>query len=58
VGLAYAVWAGAGVALIAIAGYAFSASRWIYLRSSGSFWIVVGVTVINVFSFSVSHSGG
>lgn len=58
VGIAYAVWAGAGVALIAIAGYAFFGQALDPPAIIGILLIVAGVTVINVFSASVSHTGG
>lgn len=58
VGIAYAVWAGAGVALIAIAGFVFFGQSLDPPAIIGILLIVAGVTVINVFSASVSHTGG
>lgn len=55
VGIAYAIWSGAGVVLIAVSG-------WLFLRQSldlpavtGLFLIIAGVVIINVFSRTVSH---
>lgn len=56
-GIAYAVWAGAGVALIALAGYAIYGQRLDAPAIVGICLIVAGVVIINVFSSSVSHGG-
>ncbi|SDW76805.1 SMR family transporter [Nitrosomonas communis] len=55
VGIAYAIWSGVGVVLIAIIG-------WLFLEQSldipaiiGLLLIVAGVLIINVFSKTVSH---
>lgn len=56
-GIAYAVWAGAGVALIALAGYALYGQRLDAPAIAGICLIVAGVVIINVFSNSVSHGG-
>ncbi|MFN2360211.1 MAG: multidrug efflux SMR transporter [Marinobacter sp.] len=53
VGVAYAVWAGAGVALIALAGYLFFGQSLDTAAIIGIGLIVAGVMVINVFSGSV-----
>lgn len=53
VGVAYAVWAGAGVALIALAGYLFFGQSLDLAAMTGIGLIVAGVMVINVFSGSV-----
>ncbi len=58
VGIAYAIWAGAGVALIAMAGYLFFGQSLDAPAIIGIGLIVAGVTVINVFSTTVSHGGG
>lgn len=50
VGIAYAVWAGTGVALIAIAGYLFFGQVLDVAALVGIALIVAGVAVINVFS--------
>jgi small multidrug resistance pump len=55
VGIAYAIWSGVGVVLIAIIG-------WLFLEQSldipaiiGLLLIVAGVLIINVFSKTISH---
>lgn len=55
VGIAYAIWSGVGVVLIALIG-------WIFLDQSldmpaiiGLLLIVAGVLIINVFSKTISH---
>jgi small multidrug resistance pump len=55
VGVAYAIWSGVGIVLIALIG-------WFFLKQSldipaviGLVLIVAGVIVINVFSRTVSH---
>jgi small multidrug resistance pump len=54
VGIAYAIWAGAGVALIALAGYAFFGQALDWPAVLGMTLIVAGVAVINVFSRTVA----
>lgn len=53
IGVAYAVWAGAGVALIALAGYLFFGQTLDLPAIVGICLIVTGVMVINVFSGSI-----
>ena len=55
VGIAYAVWAGVGVALIALIGWAFFAQSLDAPALLGITLIVTGVIVINAFSSSVSR---
>ena len=55
VGIAYAVWAGAGVALIALIGWLFLGQNLDTPAILGLALIVAGVVVINVFSKSVTH---
>ena len=55
VGIAYAVWAGAGVALIALIGWLFLGQNLDPPAIIGLALIVAGVVVINVFSRSVTH---
>lgn len=55
VGVAYAIWSGAGVALIALVGWAFLGQRLDAPAIIGLGLIVAGVVVINVFSKTVSH---
>jgi len=58
VGIAYAVWAGAGVALITFIGWAFFAQSLDRAAIVGIGLIVAGVVVINTLSSSVSDGGG
>ena len=55
VGIAYAVWAGAGVALITLIGWLFFDQTLDAAALIGIALIVAGVVVINLFSTSVSH---
>ena len=55
VGIAYAVWAGTGVALIALIGWLFLGQNLDPPAIIGLALIVAGVVVINVFSRSVTH---
>jgi small multidrug resistance pump len=57
VGIAYAVWAGAGVALITIIGWVFFRQPMDGAALLGIALIVAGVVVINMFSSSVSPGG-
>lgn len=56
VGVAYAIWAGAGIALIALVGWFVFEQTLDLPAIIGLLLIVAGVVVINVFSKSVSHS--
>lgn len=58
VGVAYAVWSGVGVALIALAGYVFYGQKLDLGAISGMALIVAGVVVINLFSSSAEASSG
>ncbi|WP_180683768.1 SMR family transporter [Tepidicella baoligensis] len=55
VGVAYAIWAGAGIALIALVGWLIFGQTLDIPAIIGLLLIVAGVVVINVFSKSVSH---
>lgn len=55
VGVAYAIWSGVGVALIAIIGWIFFGQRLDAPAILGMGMIVAGVVVLNVFSSSVAH---
>lgn len=55
VGIAYAIWAGAGVALIAVIGWLFLGQALDAAAVAGIGLIVAGVIVLNVFSDSVPH---
>ncbi len=48
-GTAYAVWAGLGTALTAIAGVAIFGERFNFKKLSGIAMIIVGVVVLNLF---------
>lgn len=53
VGIAYAVWAGAGVALIALVGLVVFGQALDWPALIGILMIVAGVVVINVFSSAI-----
>ena len=54
-GIAYAVWAGTGVALITLAGYAFFGQGLDAAAIIGILLIVSGVLVINLYSGSIGN---
>ena len=55
VGVAYAIWSGVGVVLIALSGWLFLGQSLDIPAVIGLTLIVTGVVVINVFSHTVSH---
>ncbi|CAE6505696.1 multidrug resistance protein; DLP12 prophage [Nitrosomonas nitrosa] len=55
VGVAYAIWSGVGVVLIALAGWLFLDQSLDMPAIIGLSLIVTGVVVINVFSKTISH---
>jgi len=55
VGVAYAVWAGAGIALIALIGWLFFGQALDAPAIIGMGLIVAGVVVINVFSKTLAY---
>lgn len=55
VGIAYAIWAGVGVALIALVGYAVFGQPLDAPAIVGMALIIAGVVVINVFSRTVAN---
>lgn len=55
VGLAYAVWSGAGVAVVTVAGALLFGDRIDTAGFIGISLIVIGVLVINIFSNSAPH---
>jgi small multidrug resistance pump len=57
VGVAYAVWAGVGVALITLAGRVLFGQALDAAAIVGILLIVAGVVVINTWSTSVRHGG-
>lgn len=55
VGIVYAIWAGVGVALVAVAGVVIYKQTLDAPAIAGMVLIVAGVVVINLFSKSVPH---
>ena len=55
VGIAYAIWSGVGVALIAVIAWIFLGQPLDLAAIIGLSLIMAGVVVLNVFSKSVSH---
>ncbi|MBK6795967.1 MAG: QacE family quaternary ammonium compound efflux SMR transporter [Acidobacteria bacterium] len=56
VGVAYAIWSGAGVALIALIAWVIYGQALDLPAIIGMLLIVAGVVVLNLFSNTVSHS--
>lgn len=56
VGVAYAIWSGAGIALIALIAWLFYGQRLDPPAVLGLLLIVAGVVVLNVFSRAAPHS--
>jgi len=55
VGIAYAVWSGVGVTLIALIGWVFMGQRLDAAAVTGMVLIVAGVVVLNLFSRAGGH---
>jgi small multidrug resistance pump len=55
VGVAYAIWSGAGVTLIAAIGWLFLGQKLDLAAMVGMGLIVAGVVVLNLFSKSAAH---
>lgn len=55
VGIAYAIWAGVGVVLIALIGWVVFGQKLDLPAIIGISLIITGVIILNVFSSSVSH---
>jgi small multidrug resistance pump len=55
VGIAYAIWAGCGIVLVALASYALFGQKLDAPAIVGIGLITAGVVVVNVFSGSVAH---
>lgn len=55
VGIAYAIWSGVGIVLIAIIGYAYFGQALDMPAVIGLALIVAGVVVVNVFSNTIMH---
>lgn len=54
-GIIYAIWSGAGIVLIGLAGWVFTGQKMDAPAVLGMFLILCGVVVINIFSKSVAH---
>ena len=55
VGVAYAVWSGAGVTLVAAIGWLFMGQKLDLAALAGMALIVAGVVILNLFSKSAAH---
>jgi small multidrug resistance pump len=55
VGVAYAIWAGVGVVLVALIGVFFFKQRLDFPAVAGMVLIITGVLVMHLFSKTVSH---
>lgn len=55
VGVAYAIWSGAGIILISVIGLAIFGQKLDFPAIVGMALIVAGIVVMNVFSSSVHH---
>lgn len=55
IGVAYAIWSGAGIVLISLIGWFYFKQHLDLASLIGIALIILGVTVINVFSTSISH---
>lgn len=55
VGIVYAVWSGAGIVLVAAAGWLFFGQKLDLPATIGMAMIIAGVLIINLLSKSVSH---
>ncbi|MBI9084894.1 MAG: QacE family quaternary ammonium compound efflux SMR transporter [Desulfobacterales bacterium] len=56
VGVAYAIWSGVGVALVALIAWAFLGQALDIPAIIGLLLIMAGVVVLNLFSNTISHS--
>ena len=55
VGIAYAIWSGLGIVLIATVGFFYFGQRLDLPAILGMALVVAGVVIMNVFSNSISH---
>jgi len=55
IGVAYAIWAGVGVALVALIGWVFFGQKLDLAAFIGIGFILVGVMILNLFSSTTSH---
>ena len=56
IGIAYAIWAGLGIVLLAIVGWVVYEQQLDTAALVGMSFIVAGVVIMNLFSKTVSHS--
>jgi small multidrug resistance pump len=56
IGIAYAIWAGAGIALVALLSFLLHKQKLDVFAVAGILLIMAGVIVINLFSKSIKHS--
>ena len=54
-GIAYAVWSGVGIVLIAMVGWLFLGQKLDMPAIIGLVFIITGVMVINIFSRTIAH---
>lgn len=55
VGLAYAIWSGAGIVLVSAAGWVFYGQKLDFWGVAGMALIVAGVLIVNLLSKSAAH---
>lgn len=55
VGIAYAIWSGAGTALVALVAWVFMGQKLDAAAGIGILLIIAGVLVLNLFSKSAAH---
>ena len=55
IGIAYAIWSGAGILLIALVGWVVFKQTLDAPAMIGMGFIITGIVIMNVFSSSVSH---
>jgi len=56
IGVAYAIWAGVGIALISVAGFVLYREVLDWLAVLGIFFIIIGVVLIRLFSNAQAYS--
>ncbi len=55
VGIAYAIWSGAGIVLVSLIGWALYGQKLDFWAIVGIGFIIVGVLIVNLLSRSASH---
>jgi len=55
VGIAYAIWAGFGIVLVALFGFLLQKQKLDFVAIIGITLILIGVVIINLFSKSIKH---